>query len=166
MAPKAMKAIKATKAMTGTLKRPAPASGLLKKPASSLSARGIAAQILQEASAEKAAEANEPTRDALKMRQWKKNEMDLPKAIQEEFGKASRAKKTAMVNNIVVRQANGSYSFDTTHPLYQDALRKFDMKFATEQVKGEIRPYVVARCGGEAYLGSFINLHENGHSTP
>ena len=90
MAPATSKAMKKT--TTAVTKKPA-AKGTLKKPAASLSSRGMAAAILAETTEEHAKEKAQVTRDHLKQHQWNKNLQDLPEALQKEWREASRAKK-------------------------------------------------------------------------
>ena len=82
------------KTTTAVTKKPA-AKGTLKKPAASLSSRGMAAAILAETTEEHAKEKAQVTRDHLKQHQWNKNLQDLPEALQKEWQEASRAKKNS-----------------------------------------------------------------------
>jgi hypothetical protein len=134
-------------AADSVLKRPS-GEGILKKPAASLSARSIANSLLSDRGKADV----EPTKDRLKTHQWNKNFLDLPEAIQQEYEKAGRAKKTAMVNNIVVRHSDGSYSFNTENKLYQETISKYEEKYADAGSKATIRSIMETQCGGKERL--------------
>ena len=126
-----------------------------KKPGSSaktLSARGMACSLLQGLQKDAKEESEEGTRDRLKQHQWQKHWDSFPEAVKSNYDNASRAKKTQMVNKLIVRDDKGNYSFDKTSPLLEEINEKYESTYADAGSTAKIRAVMVAECGGETSL--------------
>jgi len=132
-----------------TLKRPAGAGMTKKKPATSasLGARGLAASLTEDPEALK-----QGNRDRLKAHQFNKSFQDFPQSVKDEYEKAGRARKTQLVNSLIVRNQDGSYHFNSDSALLKEINQKYLDRYQDARADGEIREIMVNMCGGEAQL--------------
>ncbi len=148
---KAMKVMKAVMkaVMKHDGKNTGGAGGVLKKPAAKPSIRNIAASLMQSDEP-----VQEQTRDRNKSHQWSKYFAELPDAIQDAYNKSGRAMKTAMVNKLVVKDADGGYSINTDSNMYKETMKKYEEKYGEAGEKGMIKSHMITKCGGVESLAS------------
>ena len=132
-----------------TKKKPAGVGMTKKKPASSasLGARGLAASLTEDPAAEQSGH-----RDRLKQHQWKRSFDDFPQSVKEEWEKAGRARKTQMVNSLIVRNQDGSYKFNNDSALLKEINTKYQDRYQDARVEGEIQEVMEQMCGGAEQL--------------
>ena len=76
------------------------------------------------------------TKDRGKQRHYTLNQAELPKNIQDMVKNASSHNTKTIINNLVVRHADGSYSFEVDNCVIAEKITKYDETFGTDTERG------------------------------